>query len=91
MTESSDEDIAYLLNPLRVAECSIIVLGSFLLVASAPWIIGFGALCVLATYSKQIVQRRSTVPEIVAKTPWQPLPAAVAARSRHDATKEFSP
>lgn len=85
----------YLLTPLRIAERAIIVLGSFLLVASDPWIIGFGALCVLAICAKQVVQRRTAAPEIAPKTSWQPLPATapavIAARSRHDANEEFLP
>lgn len=86
----------YLLTPLGVAERVVIVLGSFLLVASNLWIIGFGALCVLTICTKQIVHRRSagqgTTPQSVS---WQSLPAgtpvSIAATSRPEAHEEFSP
>jgi len=85
----------YLLAPLRIAERAIIVLGSFLLVAGTPWVIGLGALLVLAICAKQAVQRRSAAPELVPETSWRPLPAgapaAGAAHSRHDSNEEFLP
>lgn len=85
----------YLLAPLRIAERAAIVLGSFLLVAATPWIIGLGALLVLTICAKQTVQRRYAAPELAPKTSWRPLPAgapaAGAAPSRHDPNEEFLP
>lgn len=49
----------YLLARLQITERGIIVLGSFLLVANDPWIVGFGALCLLAVGIRQLQQRRA--------------------------------
>ena len=81
----------YLLAPLRVTERVILVLGSFLLVGRSPWIIGFGALCVLAIWAKQALQRRRALADVAADPVpqvghrrWQPVVVGAPAASFRD-------
>ena len=81
----------YLLAPLRVTERVILVLGSFLLVGRSPWIIGFGALCVLAIWAKQALQRRRAAADLAADPlpqvghrRWQPVVVGAPAASFRD-------
>ncbi len=81
----------YLVTRLQVAERVIIVFGSFLLVASDPWIIGLGALCVLAVCARQLLQRHAAR----SNTSWHGVmartPIPVAAHSPRKAHEEHAP